>query len=140
MDIGIQEILLLSVLALLVLGPERLPETVRTIAIWVARIRRNGQKIWRSIEQEIDADGIRQRIHNEDILSELGESKKALDDIEHELKRDVLGDSKDSGVSHLSDETSPSAKDLLEKEKFAGELPSDFEKLISDQEPTSRDS
>lgn len=140
MDIGVQEILLISVLALLVLGPERLPETVRTIAVWVARIRRNGQKIWRSIEREIDADGIRQRIHNEDILGELGESKKVLDDIEHELKKDVLDDSQDNTISRLSDETSPSAKDLLEKEKFAGKLPSDFEKLIADQEPTSRDS
>lgn len=85
MDIGIQEILLLSVLALLVLGPERLPETVRSIAIWVARIRRNGRKIWSSIESEINADDIRQRIHNEEILEELGQSRKILDDVSKEL-------------------------------------------------------
>ena len=85
MDIGIQEILLLSVLALLVLGPERLPETVRSIAIWVARIRRNGKKIWSSIESEINADDIRQRIHNEEILEELGQSRKILDDVSKEL-------------------------------------------------------
>lgn len=90
MDIGIQEILLLSVLALLVLGPERMPEAVRTIAIWIARIRRNAQNIWRSIEKEIDADEIRQRIHNEDILEELGESRKVLDDVEKEFNKDIL--------------------------------------------------
>lgn len=86
MDIGIQEILLLSVLALLVLGPERLPETVRTIAIWVARIRRNGRKIWSTIENEVNADEIKQRIHNEEILEELGQSRKILDEVEKDLK------------------------------------------------------
>lgn len=86
MDIGIQEILLLSVLALLILGPERLPETVRTIAVWVARIRRNSRKIWSTIENEIHADEIRQRIHNEEILEELGESRKILDEVDKELK------------------------------------------------------
>ncbi len=86
MDIGLQEILLLSVMALLVLGPERLPETVRTIAIWVARIRRNGRKIWSTIESEINADEIRQRIHNEEILEELGQSRKILDEMDKELK------------------------------------------------------
>jgi len=85
-DIGVQEILLLSVLALFVLGPERLPETVRTIAIWITRLRRNGKKIWSTIESEINADEIRQHIHNEEILEELGESRKILDDVNKELK------------------------------------------------------
>lgn len=89
MDIGVQEILLLSVLALLILGPERMPDTVRTIAVWVARIRRNARKIWQTVEKEIDADEIRQHIHNEEILEELGESRKALDEVNRELGKDL---------------------------------------------------
>jgi len=88
-DIGFQEILLISVLTLLVLGPERLPETVKTIATWVARIRRNGRKIWVSIENELNTDEIRERIHNESILEDLGESKKVLKDVEQELKKQL---------------------------------------------------
>ena len=90
MDIGIQEILLLSVLALLVLGPERMPETVRTVAIWIARIRRNARKIWQTVEREIDADEIRQRIHNEEILEELGESRDALEEVDRQLRSDLV--------------------------------------------------
>jgi len=88
-DIGFQEILLISVLTLLVLGPERLPETVKTIATWVARIRRNGRKIWVSIENELNTDEIHERIHNESILEDLGESKKVLKDVEQELKKQL---------------------------------------------------
>ena len=83
------EILLLCVLALLILGPERMPETVKNVAIWIARIRRNGRKIWESVEREIDADGIREHIHNEEILEQLGESNKILNDVDAQLRQDL---------------------------------------------------
>ena len=38
-DIGFAELLLIAVLGLLVLGPERLPTAVRTISLWLGRLR-----------------------------------------------------------------------------------------------------
>lgn len=98
-----QEILLLSVLALLILGPERMPETVKTIAVWIARIRRNGRKIWETVEREIDADAIREHIHNEEILEQLGESKKILGDVDAQLRQEV-GKPEESAKRHDSGE------------------------------------
>ena len=33
-DIGFSELLIVAVLTLIVMGPERLPETVRTLSLW----------------------------------------------------------------------------------------------------------
>ena len=38
-DIGFSELLLIALVALLVMGPERLPETVRSIALWIGRLK-----------------------------------------------------------------------------------------------------
>ena len=93
MDIGLQEIFLIGVIALIVLGPERLPGTIRTIALWISRIKRNVKSIQSSIEKEINAEELRQRIHNENVLHQLGESKEVLDrslrDIKHSIESNV---------------------------------------------------
>jgi len=89
MDIGLQEILLISVIALIVLGPERLPVAVKTIAIWVNRFRRSFNEMRSAIEQEINADEIRRHIHNDNVMHELGETRKALTDLEQQLQQDI---------------------------------------------------
>lgn len=82
-DIGFQEILLISAMALLIMGPERLPGAVRTAMLWISKIRRSFQDIKSEIEREIGADEIRQQLHNEKILEDL---QKTKNDVEHNLK------------------------------------------------------
>jgi len=89
MDIGIQEIFVISVLALIVLGPERLPVAVKTIAIWINRFRRSFNDMRHAIEQEVNADDIRRQIHNENVLHELGETRQVLNDLEKQLQQDL---------------------------------------------------
>ncbi len=103
MDIGIQEILLISVLALIVLGPERLPVAVRTVAIWLGRLKRSFNDLKADIEREIDADDIRRQIHNENVLHEL---EKARTDIEGSIAN-VKG-TLDSTASTNDDSSQPS--------------------------------
>ncbi|HIG39932.1 MAG: Sec-independent protein translocase protein TatB [bacterium] len=79
-DVGFPEILLVSVVALLFIGPERLPETVRTIMLWLGRIRTSFANIKTEIEQEIGADEIRRQIYNESIMTELDKSKQQIQD------------------------------------------------------------
>jgi len=40
-DMGFTELLLVGIVGLLVIGPERLPGTIRTTMVWVNRIRRS---------------------------------------------------------------------------------------------------
>ena len=58
-DFGFSEILLIFVLALIVLGPERLPSVVRRVGRWVGRARAMARQLQEQLEEEIDLDGRR---------------------------------------------------------------------------------
>jgi sec-independent protein translocase protein TatB len=77
-DIGFAELLVIGVLSLLVIGPERLPSTVRTVALWIGRLRRSFSDIRSEIEREVGADEIRRQLHNESILASLKETKNSV--------------------------------------------------------------
>lgn len=88
-DIGFPELLIVSVVALLVLGPERLPEALRTLGRWVAYARRTFQNVKAEIEREIGADEIRREIYNESVLKQSNQFKSEIKDIVDDLNRDV---------------------------------------------------
>ncbi|OLF56648.1 Sec-independent protein translocase protein TatB [Pseudomonas chlororaphis] len=76
--ISFSELLLVGLVALLVLGPERLPGAARTAGLWVGRLKRSFNAIKQEVEREIGADEIRRQLHNEHILSLEQEARKIL--------------------------------------------------------------
>ncbi len=58
-DIGFSELCLVAVIALLVVGPKRLPETVRAWGRWTARARQAIEALQHEVEQELDLDEVR---------------------------------------------------------------------------------
>lgn len=76
--ISFSELLLVGLVALLVLGPERLPGAARTAGLWIGRLKRSFNSIKSEIEREIGADEIRRQLHNEHILSLEQEARKIL--------------------------------------------------------------
>ena len=49
------ELLLISLIALLVLGPERLPGAARTAGLWIGRLKRSFNAIKQDVERELGA-------------------------------------------------------------------------------------
>ena len=84
-DIGFSEILIVATLTLVIMGPKRLPETVKTITLWLGRIRNfiNSAKV--EIENEVGIDEIKKQLHNEKIMSEIEKSKRELNSISKDL-------------------------------------------------------
>lgn len=76
--ISFSELMLVGLVALLVLGPERLPGAARTAGLWVGRLKRSFNAIKQEVEREIGADEIRRQLHNEHILSLEQEARKIL--------------------------------------------------------------
>ncbi|MCJ7815380.1 MAG: Sec-independent protein translocase protein TatB [Xanthomonadales bacterium] len=72
-DVGFAEILLLSLVGLLVLGPERLPKVARTLGGLARKARGSWMNLKRSIEAEMRAE----------------ELKKPLKQFENEIKSTV---------------------------------------------------
>ena len=52
-DVGFWELALLGVVALLIIGPERLPQAARTAGMWLGRARRMAREVKAEIDREI---------------------------------------------------------------------------------------
>lgn len=76
------EIVIIAVLALIVLGPRRLPEIARKVGGWMAELRRAAREIAAGLEAEV-ADF--KEVGNE-LKSPLDEVKKPFTEIRDDLK------------------------------------------------------
>lgn len=73
-DIGFSEVMLLGLLGLLVLGPERLPAVARQIGRYVSRARTTWNAMRTELEREIDQSGVK------DIKDDISGASKELKD------------------------------------------------------------
>jgi len=76
-DIGFAELLIVAVVALVVLGPEKLPTAARTVGLWVGRIRRTLSGIQSEISEELRIDEMKRTaaIKKEELEKELAEMR-----------------------------------------------------------------
>lgn len=112
-DIGGLELLLITVVALLVIGPERLPEALRTLGLWLGRLRRSFTSVKAEIEKEIGMDEIRRQLHNEAIMDEMKrierEVQRTVDDAKIDpnlVTADKAGENEDSTLEDTPQEDS----------------------------------
>jgi sec-independent protein translocase protein TatB len=94
-DIGFWELVVIGVVALLVIGPERLPAVARTAGVWVGRARRFISTVQSDIHQEINKSEELQRL-----LEEQSKIKEMHEIIEHtvdETRKTIPIGSNDSG-------------------------------------------
>ena len=61
-DVGFSEILLIAVVALVVLGPERLPKAARFTGLWVRRARSQWDSVKTEFEREMAAEDLKRSI------------------------------------------------------------------------------
>ena len=98
-DVGFWEILLILILALVVLGPERLPGAARTAGLWVGKARRYIEGVKSDVEQEFDVSEFKRIVHNQEIqLNELQSQlneKHSIDTDDEPASEDVAYDIED---------------------------------------------
>jgi len=80
-DVGFSELILLGIVALVVLGPEKLPHAARMAGAWLGRIRRTVIDIQAEIEKEVSAAELKQRMNDE-----IARLKAATEPVEQEIK------------------------------------------------------
>ncbi|MCL2310576.1 MAG: Sec-independent protein translocase protein TatB [Proteobacteria bacterium] len=75
-DISFSEIAVIAVVAMIVIGPERLPKTVRTIGLLMGRAQRYVSEVKADIQREME-------------LEELQKARKSLQDIGKDIEQSV---------------------------------------------------
>lgn len=106
-DVGFFELLLLGVVALLVVGPERLPKLARTAGMWLGRGRRFINSVKDDIDREIKADELRQILdkqkQNNPLHEIIEDTKSDLEKIHSDTDKALSGKPKASGTDDKHD-------------------------------------
>lgn len=81
-DLGFSELLVIGVVALLVLGPERLPRAARFAGLWVRKARAQWYSVKSEFERELAAEDMRKAMGDPagDLRRQADELKRDLDD------------------------------------------------------------
>lgn len=80
-DIGFWEIMLISIIGLVVLGPQRLPVAIRTVVKWINTAKRMANSVKSDISQELELHEMNEKM--------IKASKKDFDQIDSELKASI---------------------------------------------------
>jgi len=98
--------------ALLVIGPERLPETIRKVLSVTRAIKRSLHNARVDVEREMGMDDIRRQLHNEEILRSLNAPQEAIDAAIRETQTAAMQLQQEAitAVDRVADK--PSAADL----------------------------
>jgi sec-independent protein translocase protein TatB len=83
-DFSFGEMLVVALVALVVLGPERLPKAARFTGLWVRRARAQ----WYSVKAELENELV-----SEELKRNLRDGKQVLQETEHQL-RDLAADTR----------------------------------------------
>ena len=108
-DIGFWELGIIALVALVVVGPERLPKLAYTAGKWLGK----GRKVLSQVKSEIDKE-----IKAEELKEILEEQKKQLQPLE-----EVVEDTSDS-LREISQETSKAAREIEQPSGSEDDSPS----------------
>ena len=103
-DMGFTEMMLIGIVALIVIGPERLPGVARTAGKYFGRLKRFMTSVKADVEQELRADELRQI---------LADQQRELDTIKDSMN--VAGKAFENEVNAVSDAGESLVQDLDDK-------------------------
>ena len=98
-DIGFSELMVIGVVALLVIGPEKLPKVARTLGHLLGRAQRYVNDVKSDINREIQLDELKK------LQSQVSESARSLEDMvrkEYESARSAVETPAQAAVADLN--------------------------------------
>lgn len=112
-DIGFSELFLIAIVALVVLGPERLPKAARFAGLWVRRARAQWYSVKSELENELASEELKRTLRDTrqavadidaDIRTAQAEARREFDSMQSQIERDDTVDSADSTALLDSDD------------------------------------
>jgi len=101
-DIGFLELAVIMVLALLVLGPERLPKAARKVGYWFGKARRYVEGMKAQVEAEFDSTEVKRLLHNQEVqIRELQSKLNPIENVSNSDLKNQFIDDDDPGNGHV---------------------------------------
>ena len=123
-DVGFWEILFILILALVIIGPERLPGAARQVGFFVGKARRYIEGVRSEVESELDIGEFKRMLHNQEVqINELQQQlKTGVDEVGTEIKKDMpSSDLLSDTPSHTFHEEQASEPENAESENAAAD-------------------
>lgn len=104
-DIGFFEICLIGVIALLVIGPEKLPRVARTVGLWLGKAQGMVKTVKYEIDEQLRAEELKQSLQQakDDVKSNFSETiedvETTFEDLQSEIKEEPVEDIKPASVT-----------------------------------------
>jgi len=94
-DIGFFEICLIGVIALLVIGPEKLPRVARTVGLWLGKARGMVKNVKYEIDEQVRAEELKESLSQarETLQNDVTESFADVESSFESLRDDLQGKS-----------------------------------------------
>ncbi|WP_144392959.1 Sec-independent protein translocase protein TatB [Pleionea sediminis] len=129
-DIGFLELTFVAIIALIVLGPERLPVAARTVGRWIGKARRTFNSVKSEIDRELQLDELKRQLAEQQQRMDQFMNARPLDDLTEETQRQIE-ESKAEFYKEMNEQNESDAnKDKEEIEEMSGcENPVEFEPL-----------
>lgn len=145
-DIGFSELLLFGVIALIVLGPEKLPQAARTAGQWYAKIRRTVSTLQSEIEAELDLAETRQLMQKElakirqteaEMRREMAEMRGSIKEFEYSQSQNLKAS--DKITSSINQENNDSAIQKNNEPKVFSYAYDQDDSLTDNQQSSNQD-
>lgn len=128
-EVGFLELTIIAVVALLVVGPERLPALARTAGLYVGKLRRFVSQVRDDVERELRADELKQMLDKpsefDDVYDIMEETKGAVEDAQKDLNETVRQAESEATTSPQppkdASPPAPTPQDAQETEPAAGD-------------------
>ncbi len=102
-DVGFSELMVIALVALIVLGPERLPQVAKTLGRWTGRAQRFVDKVRRDIDRELQTEELAKLKKLEE---ELNQTRALIENSSDKLQQSVTEETQ-SLESYLQKEAAP---------------------------------
>ena len=117
-DVGFSEMLVIGIVALVVIGPERLPRVARTLGVLFGRMQRYVSQVKADINREMEAADLGKvksefenaaRSFKSDIESQAADAEREIREVQASIDRELQAAAKDaaSGLPPEAPEASP---------------------------------
>jgi sec-independent protein translocase protein TatB len=125
-DVGFWEIVFILVLALVIIGPERLPGAARQLGFFVGKARRYIEGVRSEVESELDIGEFKRMLHNQEVqINELQQQlKTSVDDVTADIKKDMPSHDflTDTSTHSIHEEPTPDSKNTETEDPVAADV------------------
>ena len=132
-DIGFLELILIAIIGLLVLGPERLPVAARTLGRWVGKARRMASTFSKEIDRQLEIEELKEELKQQGQSLDISEDTRKIQESVNAALEEAKGH-----VKPITDEYKQHSEELKQQSEEFKQQTEELKHQVEEYEPLPR--